>query len=313
MIAFAGAMTRELLAIREVAEAEELVARAVKEFGDAEWVAIYKPDHGRYRHTHTAGEPELGLPEQLDESTIQTLLSGDHRLRPCSGQDAFAPSGAVLCTAVASEFEFVPALLLIGPRLGGEYGQDLIEGIQALVDICGDALRNAELLERLRSQVFIDFVTGCYNRRAFDEHLSVELVRARRYERPLTLLLLDLDDFKEVNDTYGHPAGDYALQRVGDVLRDAFRTTDRVCRYGGDEFAVVFPETPKGDVLRLAERLRKQIGSIFPDALNPVRITASIGVAGYPLDAASPEDLVRAADRALYGAKSGGRDQVVPA
>ena len=161
--------------------------------------------------------------------------------------------------------------------------------------------------------MFIDFVTGCYNRRAFEEHLTVELVRARRYERPLTMILMDLDDFKLVNDGLGHAAGDYTLKRVGEVLRAAFRTTDRVCRYGGDEFAVIFPETPKEEVVRLAERLRRQIAAIFPDQHNPIPISASIGVAGFPFDGAQADDLVQAADRALYRAKLEGRNQVVSA
>ncbi len=138
----------------------------------------------------------------------------------------------------------------------------------------------------------------------------MEVARARRYDRPLCLVLLDIDRFKAVNDDFGHEVGDHALQRIGRAVRHTFRSTDSACRYGGEEFALIFPETDKAEGERLAERLRRLVGSLPPTAEVPRSVTASFGVAAFPDDASSIPDLIRAADRALYLAKSNGRDRV---
>lgn len=130
---------------------------------------------------------------------------------------------------------------------------------------------------------------------------------------PLSLVLLDLDRFKHVNDDFGHEAGDHALRKLGQLLVSAFRRTDAACRLGGEEFALIFPETSKADSLPLAERVRDTIEAMPADERLPRRLTASIGVATYPDDADNLEGLVRAADRALYRAKAHGRNRVVDA
>jgi diguanylate cyclase (GGDEF)-like protein len=172
------------------------------------------------------------------------------------------------------------------------------------------ALRNATRLDRLRSAALLDPLTGCFNRRGLDEHLRVELSRARRYGRSLSLLIIDLDHFKQVNDDLGHDAGDFVLRDMGGILLRTFRATDRVCRFGGDEFAVVFPETDRANVIELAERLRHEVERHFVGTRVARGLTASFGVAAYPVDAEDPEALLRAADAALYRAKGSGRNRV---
>lgn len=274
------------------------------------WLALYRFADGRYRRRAALGIEGGDLPDSLTPAASESLLAGP-ALMPSTDtspvKDIF-PGGTSL-VRIRSEFDHLPALLLLGQPAGSEeVSQD---GIQEVVDICAIALRNAELVERLQSEVFIDFLTNCYNRRAFEEHLAVEMVRARRYDRALCVLLLDLDGFKHINDTQGHPQGDYVLQRVADGLRSGFRTTDRVCRYGGDEFAVIFPETTETDVRRLAERMRRRIAKLFPDDIIHSAITASIGVACYSGDASRTDELIGAADRALYQAKSQAKKAVV--
>ena len=166
-------------------------------------------------------------------------------------------------------------------------------------------------LDTLRGQAFLDALTGCYNRRGFDEHLSVELLRARRYDRPAALMLVDLDHFKAVNDGMGHQAGDHVLRGFCSLLSSTYRSTDIVSRFGGDEFAVVFPETTAAEAVQLAERIRDVMPDLFPDDVVPRPITASFGVAAYPEHADSAEGLIAAADRALYIAKAAGRDRIV--
>lgn len=174
-------------------------------------------------------------------------------------------------------------------------------------------LRRGLELDTLREQAFLDALTGCYNRRGFDEHLNVELLRAQRYERPAALMLVDLDCFKSVNDGMGHQAGDHVLRGFCSLLANTYRSTDIVSRFGGDEFAVVFPETTATEALQLAARIRDHLPELFPDEVVPRAITASFGIAAYPEDADSSEALIAAADRALYLAKAAGRDRIVHA
>jgi diguanylate cyclase (GGDEF)-like protein len=202
-------------------------------------------------------------------------------------------------------------LLILGRRMtDAPYEPHDLALLRALADASAIALRNAELVDRLRAQATIDPLTGCHNRRGFDEILSVEFARARRYNRPLSVVLLDIDHFKHINDDFGHEVGDHALQRIGRAVRHTFRATDSACRYGGEEFALIFPETGKEEAFRLAERLRLLIEQLPPNAEVPRSLTASFGIASFPDDAVETAELLRAADRALYQAKARGRNRV---
>jgi diguanylate cyclase (GGDEF)-like protein len=167
---------------------------------------------------------------------------------------------------------------------------------------------NAEL-QRLAST---DPLTGLLNRRRFEELALAEIDRALRYARPLSLLLIDLDHFKRVNDTYGHAVGDVTLKEAARRLLVAVRSTDRVARYGGEELAVLLPETPAAEAQELAERLRRTIGGlpINHEGLD-VRVTASLGVASFQAADGDIAHLINRADAALYVAKQQGRDRVV--
>jgi len=158
-----------------------------------------------------------------------------------------------------------------------------------------------------------DELTGLANRRWFQETLEVEVRRSRRYRLPVTVVMLDLDEFKAVNDTYGHIFGDLVLARVGRVVRRAVRDADLASRYGGEEFALVLPETPRVGGFAVAERIRRRTQSTFRDEAiegRPIALTLSCGLATYPEDGLHAGDLVARADEALYGAKHGGRNRV---
>lgn len=174
-------------------------------------------------------------------------------------------------------------------------------------------LRIRRLTQRLHARAQVDPLTSVGNRRAFDEALQRRCAEGSRYRRPFSLILLDVDHFKEVNDTYGHAVGDDVLMILADVLRDGVRNADQVFRYGGEEFAVLAPETELDGAMILAERLRVAF-RLATRRSAAGRRTLSAGVAAAEgADAFDPRRLLKAADDALYRAKDAGRDRVMAA
>ncbi|MBI4594758.1 MAG: diguanylate cyclase [Candidatus Tectomicrobia bacterium] len=159
----------------------------------------------------------------------------------------------------------------------------------------------------------MDALTQLYNHGAFFQLLDRELIRSKRYSHPLTLLLVDIDYFKQYNDNYGHLAGDRVLSQISLIMKRTSRQMDLIARYGGEEFAIIAPETPKEQAILMAERLRKKIEEAPFEGkgghLN-ARLTVSLGLSGYPVDADSAELLVKKADQALYYSKKHGRNQL---
>jgi len=177
------------------------------------------------------------------------------------------------------------------------------------------AVRNAETFEKTKRLTFTDDLTALYNSRFMALYLDRELKRCRRMKSPLSLLFMDLDGFKEVNDTHGHLAGSKTLIEVGAVLEETVRDADILIRYGGDEFVILFPETPLSGGLVIAERIRQVIGNTkFLESMEiEARVTASIGIAAYPESADDVRSLITSADRAMYEAKALGKNRVVSA
>jgi len=167
------------------------------------------------------------------------------------------------------------------------------------------ALRNSLLLEQIRRLAATDALTGLANRRTLGEMLERELSRATRQGDEVTLVMIDLDHFKRLNDSHGHQVGDEVLRHVGQRLSQQCRDFDTAARYGGEEFAVILPHCSREEALEVAERMRRSLAEGDP----PVPITASAGVATFPSQAEGPDALIRAADRALYDSKRAGRDR----
>jgi diguanylate cyclase (GGDEF)-like protein len=174
---------------------------------------------------------------------------------------------------------------------------------------------NLDLREALLLQATRDPLSGLHNRRSMQEYFEREIQRARRRERPLTVLLIDIDHFKRYNDTFGHASGDAALRFVADVLVSSVRSDDLACRYGGEEFVVLFPECPLAQAAVRAEEIRNRFKELYlerPGEL-PGPVTVSIGIAAFPETTEQAELLLKCADDALYEAKRGGRDRIVVA
>ncbi|MDP5055000.1 MAG: GGDEF domain-containing protein, partial [Congregibacter sp.] len=174
-------------------------------------------------------------------------------------------------------------------------------GLFTLVSVALDALTEADLLART------DGLTGILNRRAFDSELSIAVARSERYQRDLSLIIVDLDKFKRLNDKHGHPTGDAVIRTVARIMEDTARRIDVITRIGGEEFALILPDTPASAALQLAERLREAITNAGMDS---IEITASFGVASTQDTDRNAAALFKSADEALYTAKAAGRNCV---
>jgi two-component system, cell cycle response regulator len=210
--------------------------------------------------------------------------------------------------------ENVLGTLVLGSRRAGVYDLEAVEQLRVIAMQAGDALLRARLFDETERLATTDGLTGLVNHRTFQARLDEHLLAAERYGKKLSLLLCDIDHFKSVNDTYGHPVGDQVLRAVARTLANEARGTDVVARYGGEEFAVVMPETDTGGALVIAERIRERVGALVLETeQGPLRVTMSLGVATFPDDAARKAGLVERADGCLYHAKRHGRNQSVAA
>jgi diguanylate cyclase (GGDEF)-like protein len=180
--------------------------------------------------------------------------------------------------------------------------------MRTVADQVAVAVNHARLFQQMQHQALTDGLTGCFNRRFFEIQLERDLHLATRMRQPVSLILLDVDHFKRVNDEHGHDAGDSALRLLAGALREEVRGVDTAARYGGEEFAIILPQAGEEGALVVAERLRSRIERMEVPGVGS--ITASIGVATFPQHASSRELLVTTADRALYQAKRTGRNRV---
>jgi len=188
----------------------------------------------------------------------------------------------------------------------GFYSENQLERLTAFADQAALAVNNARLYARVAELATTDTLTSLYNRRHFIDLTNREIARAKRYQTPLSAVMFDLDRYKKINDRFGHLTGDRVLIEVANLCRANLRVTDIACRFGGDEFTIVLPDTGLEQATLLAERLRYLISALrIPAGANVIKITSSIGVASFEPDRDSLEDLLENADRALYRAKQG--------
>lgn len=234
------------------------------------------------------------------------------------GEDSDVPYLCVPLTAQGESLGVVHLRAALVTR-GSDTGHNGLTVNRPLVaTVCDQitlGLANLRLRETLRQQSILDPLTGLYNRRYMEESLRREIARAIRSGRPLAVIMADLDHFKTFNDTFGHEAGDIALTEVGLVLKQGVRASDIACRYGGEEFALVLPDTTPDGTLTRAEAIRARIADLRVQqrGRNLGGLTVSLGIALLPEHGATPEDLLHAADVALYRAKQAGRNQALMA
>ncbi len=189
------------------------------------------------------------------------------------------------------------------------FNEDLVN---LVLQACSAALSRQVKMENLKNAAAIDPLTGCYNRREFINQLKRNIAGAMRHKTNLSLFMFDLDHFKNINDTYGHPAGDKVLKEIASLVQENMRTDDIFARYGGEEFIAILPETDKIKAMELADRLRNKIEKrVISYKENTIKITASFGVAQME-QCAEMEKIIQDADTMLYKAKLNGRNIVMP-
>lgn len=279
-----------------------LLARAFQGTGEECLVQIYGRQLGR-RHALRAGPVLLGRAEDADVVVESDTVSRHHaRLER-------EDSGVWVVTDLQSTNGTYVNDALVGRDVLAN-GDFIRVGDTIFKFLSGDNIESSYYEEIYRS-IILDGLTQISNRRYFNEFLERELSRARRHARGLALVLLDVDHFKSVNDRFGHLAGDFVLQELATLVRPRVRRDELFARIGGEEFALVLPESSLDDALQLAEQLRAMVERHrFPCDAEHIPVTISLGAAALTPAATRIEDLVRAADEALYRAKAGGRNTV---
>jgi diguanylate cyclase (GGDEF)-like protein len=247
---------------------------------------------------------------QHGEEFFSADLRLDDRVRDGSGATA-----TVVAFPLSSRGHQVGALIALDPASSARAPRvtpRVLQAVGTLLEPAAVALDNALRLKRAEALSVTDDLTRLYNSRYLNSVLRRETKRASRSGRPLSLLFIDLDGFKGVNDRHGHLCGSRALVEAGAVIRGSARETDMVARFGGDEFAVILPDTGAEGAFAVGERVRDRIAAhrfLVADGLD-VRLTASVGVATLPDVAASVEELLQAADKAMYGVKESGKNGI---
>jgi len=257
-----------------------------------------------------------------DNTSLTAMAVKNRHYLPYRGE--FDPGSQVVYTRKASLLGMQSLLILplcvrdtaigtlaLAAKRREAFGAVVRPTLTALASQLAVALSNAASVQRLEELATTDGLTGCFNKRYFNDQLKAKLSAAGRFERKLSLVITDIDHFKVVNDTYGHAIGDVVIKELGAILNRIKRETDIVARFGGEEFCLLCEETDSAGAVQLAERVRHELSrTTFETELGKLTVTCSLGVATFPLHGNSREGLFEAADRALYKAKHGGRNRV---
>lgn len=242
-------------------------------------------------------------------------VNDDHRFAPKVDEAVDFTTRSIVCVPLKSKNRTLGVIELVNSLDEGRFTEADQKILGTIADYAAIAIENARYFERVRELVITDDLTGLYNARYLLEFLDYEVDRARRYGAPVSLVFLDLDFFKDVNDTYGHLVGSRILTEMGGLIQKHIRKADMAARYGGDEFVLVLPNTGKEGAHTMASNLRQVVKNHYflADQGYHIRVTASFGVASYPADAKSKLALLRQADQAMYRVKESTRDGVLGA
>jgi diguanylate cyclase (GGDEF)-like protein len=313
-------LLRAVEAVPSVPDAAPVIARFMPKLLPlvAGTLFLLRDDDDNVLDRHTQWGAPSDQPPDIDIESCWALRHGARYRTSGAGDLACAhyrkpenEAAGRLCIPLVTHDELVGMLHLEG-LADGPGCEDQERLAVTVAEQLALALGNARLRESLRRQSVLDPLTGLFNRRHFDAALKRELARARRKNVPVSLVLVDIDHFKRVNDDYGHAVGDAVLRTFAQQLRLGIREGDIACRYGGEEMVLLLPECAAADAGARAEAIRIALAAITPnpEGDGPQQVTASFGVAAYPAHAQDAEALFWAADKALYRAKQQGRNRV---
>lgn len=237
----------------------------------------------------------------------RTVIAND--IRELTGHEGFyRETRSRMCIPLVAFGQTLGVLVLDSDKRGAFNSHD-VQPLESVADICATAIQNAHYVERVKQLAYLDGLTGIFNRRYFEMRILEEIERARRFESGMSVLMVDIDQFKRLNDEFGHLLGDEVLRQVSSIFHQHVRKIDVVCRFGGEEFAIILSQTDTQGAITIAEKLRRLVDEWqFPGVPRPVTISA--GVASFPQDGSTRDELVRAADAGLYAAKQAGRNRV---
>lgn len=260
----------------------------------------------------TMGQGIAGWVARERKPLIVNDVRNDHRFFKEVDYRTKFETKSILCAPLIFKDKLLAVIEIINKLDNQPFEQNDLNTISILLDSASIALENAKLFNQAEELAVTDDLTGLYNARYLDQLLETEISRCQRFNERASFLFLDLDFFKTVNDRYGHMVGRAVLKETADLMKEHFRETDYISRYGGDEFVIVLPHTDTDETFELSESLRKKVeGHTFLKAAGyTIRLTASFGIATYPVHAQSKEDLILMADKAMFQAKGNCRNRV---
>jgi diguanylate cyclase (GGDEF)-like protein len=319
----ASAELNRALTLEQVYDAAIAGARSVCDF-DTAAIATFDGRKGVHHIRKVVGEwaDVLEGSEHQDPAAIVSMVVKNKLALPAAGdwRERDIPVFSHPQKLRGESLYVVPLLVkdeaigtfTVAAKRPGAFPSDRREMLGIIANQVAVSLQNARMVQALEEQATTDGLTGLVNHRTFQERFAAMLVRAERHQFPVSIILTDIDHFKKINDSYGHPTGDEVLRRVAAILKGCARKIDIVARYGGEEFALVLEATDREGARNLAERIRAEVGQqTFQSAKGPFNATLSLGVASCPDDGHEKADLIAKADKALYHAKHNGRNRTV--
>src|SRR3984893_344545 len=312
-----NAIAQQTTAVLELEELLDRVCQLIQDAFRVSHVSLFlREDHDLVLRAHhgtlTPRIPQGGRFPASNEPWASILSSGrtatESDLLSATTRKFFAESASRMRIPLVSFGQTLGILALDSSQPDAFRDGDL-QSLESVADICATAIQNAHYVERVKQLAYLDGLTGIFNRRFFELRIMEEIERARRYGSGMAVIMADIDQFKPLNDEFGHLLGDEVLRQVSSLFHQQLRKIDVVCRYGGEEFGILLTQTDAHHAMSVAEKLRKMVASWqFPGV--PRTVTISAGAAAYPDHGTTRDDLVRAADGALYAAKQAGRNRV---
>jgi diguanylate cyclase (GGDEF)-like protein len=312
-----NAIAQQTTAVLELEELLNRVCKLIQEAFHVSHVSLFlREEHDLVLRSHhgtlTPRIPKGGRFPASNEPWASILANGrtaqESDIGGATTTKFFAESASRMRIPMVS-FGQTLGILALDSSLPDAFRDGDLQSLESVADICATAIQNAHYVERVKQLAYLDGLTGIFNRRFFELRIVEEVERARRYNTGMAIIMADIDQFKRLNDEFGHVLGDEVLRQVSSLFNQQLRKIDVVCRYGGEEFAILLTQTDANLAMNIADKLRKLVENWqFPGV--PRTVTISAGAAAFPEHGSNRDELVKSADAALYAAKQAGRNRV---